>query len=322
MMRLIITGGSGFIGTNLIDYYKDLNVDVVNFDIVRPKNVLHEECWRYVDIMSFEILKKEVLNFGPTHVIHLAARTDLKGSRIEDYDSNVQGVRNLVEVCKSIQSLEKIIFTSSMLVCDVGFIPKSPIEYCPATIYGQSKVMGEKIVKNSGLNCDWTIVRPTSIWGPWFSAPYLGFFNMVQSGTYFHIGKLGCIKTYGYVGNVVYQLDKILNATTRDESFKVLYLGDYSAISIEKFANEIGLQLGKKIYRLPYIIFRLLAITGDLLGKLDINFPMTTFRLKNMTTDNRMNLDKTEVIVGELPYSLKQGVASTLEWLNRLKRTV
>ena len=65
-----------------------------------------------------------------------------------------------------LNELKKIIIASSMLVCELGYSPKNFNDYKPNTLYGESKVLTEKIVKK--FKNSWTIVRPTSIWGPWF----------------------------------------------------------------------------------------------------------------------------------------------------------
>ena len=60
---------------------------------------------------------------------------------------------------------------------------------------------------------------------------------------------------------------------------------------------------------------RLIALTGDLAVWLGIKFPLTTFRLKNMTTENVLDVDSTLKVTGKLPYSLYEGVDLTVKWL-------
>ena len=52
--------------------------------------------------------------------------------------------------------------------------------------------------------------------------------------------------------------------------------------------------------------------------KIKLPFPMNSFRLKNMETDNIMNLEDLYEIVGEPPFSRKNGIKQTLEWLKGL----
>jgi nucleoside-diphosphate-sugar epimerase len=314
-MKIIITGGSGFIGTNLIEKLKQSNFEVLNIDIKKPKKTDHIKYWEKADINDLNELEKIVLEFNPDYIVHLAARTDLDGVTLDDYSSNIGGVQNLMKVVNMMGNLRKIIITSSMLVCESGYVPKSHKDYKPDTIYGESKVLTEKSVWENSPKCDWAIIRPTSIWGPWFDIPYRNFFNLILAKKYFHVGNKGCTKTYGYVGNSVYQIERILMADTSDLSNKVFYIGDDPAYNIEEWANEIGNELKIKIKKMPFILIKFAAFFGDLLKKININFPMTSFRLKNMTTNNIKDLENTCKLAKKPPYTRKEGVKVTLNWL-------
>jgi len=211
MKRILITGGSGFIGTNLIEHFLSKEgYDMLNIDIAPPKIDTHIPIWRNVDIRNKALLVEVFKDFQPNMIIHLAARTDLRGHTIEDYDTNTTGVQNLIEILKVQQNIDRVLFASSMYVCKPGYKPKNFDDYAPHTIYGESKVQTEIIIKESNLNIPWTIFRPTSIWGPWFGEPYIDFFKIVLSGNYFHMGSKACKKTYGYIGNTVCQIESIM----------------------------------------------------------------------------------------------------------------
>ena len=319
MKRILITGGSGFIGTNLLEKFIRQDFKVLNIDINEPKAIDHMKYWVNVDITNFEVLQKSIHAFDPNYIIHLAARTDIEGLSIDDYKVNTVGVKNVMDIAREIDSLEKIIITSSMLVCSVNHLPIDQFDYSPTTIYGESKVQTEKIVWANPLECDWAIIRPTSIWGPWFHVPYKNFFDLVMGNKYFHLGYKSCTKTYGYVENSIFQIEKILFAETKEESNKVFYIGDYESTNIENWANEIAHELGVSIKRLPFLLIKILAYLGDTLKLVNINFPMNSFRLKNMTTDNNVNLSSTFEIAPNLPYSRVEGVKRTINWLKKDK---
>tara|TARA_R110002051_G_scaffold238375_2_gene299126 strand:+ start:18148 stop:19107 length:960 start_codon:yes stop_codon:yes gene_type:complete len=315
MEKILITGASGFIGTNLIEKFKQDGFDVLNLDVKKPRNKDYIKYWKKIDITDLLGFKEVVVSFNPDYIVHLAARTDLDGKSLEDYKANTIGVDNLMKVSKEISSLKKILITSSMLVCKTGYKPKDQFDYSPTTIYGESKVLTEKNVWSSPPSCDWAILRPTSIWGPWFDIPYKTFFDMILAKKYYHIGNKGCTKTYGYVENAIFQIKKILFSDTNDELNKVFYLGDYNPINIEIWGNEIAKELGYSIKKIPFFILKLVAIFGDFLKLLKINFPMTSFRLKNMTTDNIVDLQNTKKIAANLPYERKNAIKKTLIWL-------
>jgi nucleoside-diphosphate-sugar epimerase len=317
--KVLITGASGFIGTNVLEHFYTLKYNIANIDIFLPKNKDHLKFWQKIDITNYDNLYNNMMKFAPDYIIHLAARTDLDGNTLDDYSANTLGVENILKIAQQLPNLKKILIASSMLVCNLGYKPKNQFDYHPTTIYGESKVITEKIVWDNPPVCDWAIIRPTSIWGPWFGYPssYVNFFKMLIAGRYFHIGKKLCTKTYGYVGNTVYQIERLLLCGTPDKNNKIFYLGDYNPTNIEEWADEIAGILHYKIVRMPYLMVLMAALVGDMARKLGISFPMTTFRLKNMTTDNIVDLANTMQLAPDLPYNRVEGIRKTLEWLKK-----
>lgn len=317
MKKILIIGGSGFIGTNLIQYLKQReDMSIYNIDINQPKIDSHKEFWLQVDICNKDSLCDALMKVMPDYVIHLAARTDLRGKTLADYDANTVGVQNLLNALDKIPTLQRVIFASSMYVCVPGYRPKDFEDYAPHTLYGESKVITEKNIKEHNPSYEWAIVRPTSIWGPWFGEPYDKFFRIVLSHSYFHLGKRACKKTYGYVGNTIYQIMSILNAPKDKVNKQVFYLGDYEPYDITEWANEIAKCINIKILTVPYFLFALAGWFGDLLKVIGISFPMTSFRLKNMTTDNVHDLSPIKKIAPSLPHNRQEGNQHTINWIN------
>lgn len=320
--RILITGGSGFIGTNLVDYYHRKGIDILNIDLSQPKIEEHNAYYVNCSLLDKNKLHKTIIDFSPSHIVHLAAKTDLDGKQLSDYEANTKGLYNLIEIIKDI-TIEKVIFTSSMLVCKAGYSPFNDTDFCPTNPYGESKVIGEKYIRENlqeGLN--WNIIRPTSIWGPWFNQPYRQFFDILMNGIYFNISKYSSTKTFGYIENAIFQIDKILFLDSSLHNKEVFYIGDKPAINISIWANEILLKLNKKpALSLPLFILKILAFVGDFLNMLKINFPMSSFRLKNMTTDNIQNLENTYLVAGNPPVRRIDGIEKTLEWISSKSNT-
>lgn len=313
--RILITGGSGFIGTNLVQHLLEEGCEVLNVDIVSPKIEQQSKCWKQVDICNLEQLQEAVNTFQPDFLINLAARTDLNGKTLADYDAEVGGVDNVLDAIEQVDSVKRAIFASSMYVCEPGYKPKNFDDYAPHTIYGEAKVLTEKKVKQRNPQYTWSIIRPTSIWGPWFGEPYNNFFQIVRKHLYFHMGERACNKTYGYVDNTVYQIMSILHADDEKVNHRVFYLGDYEPYNISEWANEVAHEFGVRIPRIPYFLFVIAAKFGDLLKKVGVTFPMTSFRLHNMTTDNVHDLKPIQAIAPNLPVGRKEGTRRTVEWM-------
>ena len=202
-----------------------------------------------------------------------------------------------------------------MYVCEPGYVPKDFNDFTPHTIYGQSKVLTEKNIKDWNPKYTWTIVRPTSIWGPYFDEPYNLFFKIVLSGKYFHMGSKACKKTYGYIDNFIYQLQSIITSDKELVNQKVFYLGDYEPYNITSWADEIAGTKNIRIHNIPYSVFVIAAFFGDCLKLVKIKFPMTSFRLKNMTTNNFFDLSEIKQLAPDLPVSRNTGTKQTVDWM-------
>jgi nucleoside-diphosphate-sugar epimerase len=318
-IRIAITGASGFIGTNLIQFYVGRGYKVINVDIIPPINKEHLKYWRKADILDKNALWKEISDFAPQYLIHMAARTDLDETvDVSGYSVNTTGVNNIIDAINDVGGVKRTIFTSSMLVCQRDHIPENYDDYMPSTLYGKSKVIGEQIVKNTkNIMSEWIIIRPTSIWGPWFGEPYGKFFELILNGKYVHPGMKTSSKTFGYIDNLVYQIDKLLFFDAKDVNHKTFYLGDYVPLNISEWADQIAKVSGKRpIRRVPFVFFKIMAIMGDGFRKIGFKgFPMTSFRLKNMMEGNIINISDIRKLAPSLPYSLTEGIIQTLKWI-------
>mgnify|MGYP006082665803 FL=1 len=322
-MKALITGSSGFIGCHMVSEITErghsvLGVDV-NIPVSRPAGFAFQEC----DILDAEKLKAIFLEFEPTHVIHLAARTDLdeKADLLIDYAANIGGVENIVAAVQSTSSVIRCIYTSTQLVCNPGYVPQNNKDWHPHTKYGESKMLGEQIVhKYNGGGKSWCIVRPTTVWGSGMNKHYQNFISLVEKGRYFHVGSKLLLKSYGYVGNLVHQYMQLLEVPEANMLGKTLYLADYDPISLRRWVDMLSVELGSgPIITIPEILARLGAYTGDIVNLLGYtDFPFNSFRLNNVLTEYQVDTSDAERICGALPYSLEDGVRETVDWYKQL----
>ena len=316
-IKIFITGGSGFIGSNLCNYLIDNKFNFINIDIKPPKISNHQKYWHKIDVREKYQLLDIIKVYQPTYIINLAADLGMDHNSFENLQTNIRGVENLIFAINSVTSIKKAIFTSSLLVCKNGYIPSSDTDYCAPNFYGESKVMGEKLVRESDLSCSWSIIRPTSIWGPWFDYSYRTFFKMIDKNKYMHIGKKEFQKPASYVGNTVYMIMKILLDETKISNKGTYYLADYPWYSTKKWANTIQKTLStKKIRTAPLWILNLIGFVGDIIKYLmKFDPPLTSSRLKNMQTGGNYPIENTKEICGYLPYKIEDAVFQTAKWM-------
>lgn len=323
MVNVLVTGGSGFVGTNLVELFAKAGCNVVNVDVAAPRNRSHIQYWKQADICDDFRLREITCEFSPDIILHMAARTDLSGESLIDYKANTDGVRSVIEAASSLPSLDRVIFASSMLVCPLGYQPQSEEDYRPTTIYGESKVIGEQLVRSlANDRFPWTIVRPTSLWGPWFGVPYKNFFDAVAAGLYMHPKGRRIRRSYGFVLNAVYQLDKLASCPDVDSiDKKVFYLADYTPVELFDWASQISACFDVRPPReVPLSMLRAISWIGDFLKIMGMqNPPLSSFRLNNLLTDAVFDMRSLERIAGKPPYDVTDGVQLTVDWINSRK---
>ena len=319
-VRILITGSSGFIGRRLFDTLLHSGHDVWGMDMVPP--VLESHCERFYqgDLLELDQVQDAVSATAPSAVVHLAARVDLNGKSLEEYSVNFLGTRHLIEAMSCTGNVTRCIFTSTQLVCPLGHMEVGG-EYRPTTIYGESKAAMENLVRRTrGGVQHWCITRPTTVWGPGMQEHYIRFFRMIQRGRYFHVGRKPLWKSYGYIGNIVHQYGRLLEAPADMMHERVFYLADYQPISLQRWTDNLQREFGaRRIPVFPKVFARIAAKAGDLIHFLGAEkFPFNSFRLNNVLTEYVYDLAATQRVCGELPYTVEAGVEETVRWITSL----
>lgn len=165
-MKIGITGGSGFIGTHVVNMLKTKH-DIVVFDRTKPKI----EGIKFISGNIVDDSIKEVFEKCDI-IIHLAAAVGVKITEedpVLTLDTNILGTKNVLEACKE-NNVKKIILASSSEV--YGEPLKTPIDetdpVIPITNYGASKVAAEEYVKaySSRFGIKYSILRFFNAYGP------------------------------------------------------------------------------------------------------------------------------------------------------------
>ena len=318
MTRILVTGGSGFIGSNLVRHLAPQGHEIVNLDIAAPLDADAQGLWQRVDLLDAPALRRAVGDFAPEIIVHLAARTDLDGRSVDDYCANTTGVANLIDAAAPVPVLERVIFASSRLVCRIGYAPEGPRDYNATTHYGRSKVIGEGLVYDDRrLRCPLTIVRPTSIWGPFFRVPYRNFFDMVRRRRFLQPRGHAVLKSFGYVGNAVVQLERLMSAPHALIDRRMFYLADYEPLELRAWSQMIACSFGvDAAYEVPKSALAALARMGDGLAALGWRqVPLTSFRLDNLLTPMVHDLEPLRQVCGATPFDLAEGTRATVDWI-------
>ena len=316
-MKALVTGSSGFIGQALVRQLKAAGWEVAGLD--KGSSATSD----YVcNILDAARLNEIVQKCAPDALVHLAARTDLdEKTSLAGYAVNIEGVQNLIAAVRNTPSIKRAIWTSSQLVCRVGYVPRDDADYTADTLYGRSKIRTEQIVREEdGAGREWCLVRPTTVWGPGMSPHYQRLLQLIQRGRYFHVGNDPLRKSFSYIGNIVFQYLRLLEAPADLVHRKTLYLADYEPLDLLAWCDEFQREFqAPSIPHLGRPFATALAYCGDAINAVGVTgFPFNSFRLRNILTQYQFDLTATKAVCGPLPYTIGQGVKETAAWFNEI----
>lgn len=211
-MKVLVIGGSGFIGTRLLTALGLAGHEVRNLDLL--PSALHSAVTTIGDVRDLAAVT--AASAGTDVVVNLAAahRDDVRPLSV--YESvNVGGARVVAEAAVA-NGVERILFTSTVAV--YGLKRPHPDEDSPAepfNEYGRTKLLAEGVLRSwadQDAGRSLAIVRPAVVFGEENRGNVYTLANQVVSGRFLFIGDGSNRKSMGYVGNVVAYLLRCLEA--------------------------------------------------------------------------------------------------------------
>lgn len=258
-MRLLVTGGLGFIGSNLVDALIDQDHEVAIIDNLitgQKANLNPQATWHEIDIANHEAVAKVFSEFKPEAIFHLAAQIDVRKSVADpvfDANTNILATVNLIELAKK-HGIQKFIFSSSGGAAygeaDIIPTPEGTREQ-PLSPYGIGKATIDQYLYayNHTFGLNYTSLRYANVYGPRQNskgeAGVIAIFidKMLQEETPTINGDGTQTRDYVFVGDVV---AANLAALSHLEKIGIFNVGTGREISVKEIFQNINQLFGNR----------------------------------------------------------------------------
>ncbi len=318
-MKILITGGSGFIGTRLQRQLLDAGHSVRVFD--RRHSPLNLTADIVIgDVRDYDALAAAMC--GCDGIIHLAAEHADNVTPAELYDEvNAGGAENVVRAMDAM-GITKLLFTSSSAVYPL-FVEGDPSEDTipePFNRYGKSKYDAENVLRNwyekSSPGKQLIIIRPCVVFGENNRGNIYLMLEQIYKKRFLVIGDGNNLKSVSYVGNIVsfiqYAVDNLLPG---NYLFNYADKPDLTTGQMIRIANRT-LGRGDKLgLRVPYWLGLIAGGCFDLLGRITgKKYPVSLIRVKKFRVSLCFDNSRAMGTGFKPPYSLEEAFRRTVEF--------
>ena len=311
MMKVLVTGGTGFIGSYLVE---ELLRNGYEVRILSRKSTTR---WKNeVEIFRGDITKPETLDKafkGIDAVFHNAAYAIDFGKKEIIYDVNVNGTKNVAEACIR-NDIDRIVYTSSAGV--YGF-PKTDTVITedfpkkPMNAYQKSKLLGEKIL-GEYEEIKTSIIRPPLVFGAGGQTTKI-LLDMLTSKSMVLVGDGNNTISIVHPVDVARCLRLALERDDRGETFNVVSFTVKIREFIEKLAERLEIEKPEK--RVPFWIAYTLATLHEFISS---NPKITRFRVRALASNRIISCEKARRVLGYKPtFDLEKTVEDMIRWYNQ-----
>ncbi|MBI2954669.1 MAG: GDP-mannose 4,6-dehydratase [Chloroflexi bacterium] len=258
MPRAMITGGAGFVGSQLVRELLRAGYEVLVYDnlsVGRRENLPTEQSRLTLieeDILDLGKLRDAVASFDPQIMFHLAAIHYIpycNAHPLETIRVNVEGTQAILEACKT-ANVQRIVAISSAAVYRICDEANREMDLAaPCDIYGISKLFGEHLVRlfheDTGISC--MIARLFNVYGPRETNPHVipALVGQLHRSNTVDLGNIDCKRDFIYVEDVAQALIRM--AHWQGASSCVFNLGTGREYSIRELVEICEQILAKPI---------------------------------------------------------------------------
>jgi len=325
-MKIVITGGTGFLGKNLAFKLKDMGHEV--FALGRNEKIGQELKDNSIIFINSTLENKETMQAAFTDadtVVHSAAFSSPWGKLTDFYQVNVLGTRNVMELCFE-NKVKKLIHISTPSVYfdfkDEFEITEQKVLKTPfASLYTETKFMAEKILDDNLNQKDLQIItlRPRGIFGPGDTTLLPRLISACQKGNLKIIGDGKNIIDLTYVDNVSYAIILCMKDLPHLHGKKINITND-EPINLWPFLtnlmDRLDLNLNQK--KIPYAVAFQLAHGMEKFYKIfkkNQEPPLTRYSVGLLAKSQTLDINLAKKELGYQPtVSMEEGLNNVIQW--------
>ena len=306
-MNILITGIHGFVGSNLVEYFKTEH-KLYGLDIVQPEKegIVRTYSWNQLD---------QIQNIDA--VIHLAGKahdTKNKSAAQVYFDINTGLTEKIYDWFLHSDAKSFVFFSSVKAAADTvpGDILTEEVIPQPKGPYGESKIRAEERVLAhlaEAPHKQIIILRPCMIHGPGNKGNLNLLYKVVSKGIPWPLGAFENLRSFTSIDNLCFAVEGLI--TEKVES-GIYHIGDDEPISTNRLIQLIAESVNKKplILNIPKGLMQGVAKTGDLL-----HLPLDSHRLHKLTENYVVSNHKLKKALGieKMPVDAIDGLKKTLK---------
>lgn len=264
--RIIVTGGAGFIGSNLCDYLLNNGNEVIcidNFDDYYNPQIKRHNIQKALSHPKYTLIEEDIKNVNKIAkqldgnfdaIIHLAAKAGVRYSLkypVGYEESNVVGTKNILNLAVKL-GINQFIFASSSSIYGNAPTPfdENFTNLKPINPYAQTKLLSEQIGKeySEKYNLRFISLRFFSVYGPRLRPDLV--MNKIANSIFKNeklriFGDGSTARDYTYVDDIILGIEKALNY--KNTKFEVFNLGNGKPIKLSEIIKLFEKETNKKL---------------------------------------------------------------------------
>jgi nucleoside-diphosphate-sugar epimerase len=311
-MRVLVIGGSGFIGPRLIDALLERGHSVVNLDTA--PSARHPELTKFGDVRDRDRVAEVARDADLIVNLAAAHRDDVRPLSLYD-EVNTGGAESVVAAAES-AGVARIVFTSTVAL--YGLDNENATEDSeprPFNDYGRTKLEAEQRFlawARRDPDRSLVVIRPSVVFGEGNRGNVYNLANQVANGRFLMIGNGANRKSMSYVGNIASFLADQVDAPG---GVTVVNYADKPDLSTREIITIIRDQLGQRqtLVRLPLALGLAGGYVLDAVARISRRtFPISAVRIRKFVASTTVNTDRLLASGYQPRFSLEDALRRTV----------